>query len=107
MKIIEITGEHIKFDNDKCITYDHEQDCCEYNYADFEQLDDLARAYDFDEQTLQFYFAEGSGFTFGDGGRLFFVPCYSDQNGYYTTDIIIYYDGEAVCCGECKMCADY
>ena len=54
MKIIEITNDYIKFDNGKCITYDHEQDCCEDNYADFDQLDDLAREYDFDEETLQF-----------------------------------------------------
>ena len=103
MKIIEITNDYIKFDNGKCITYGHEQDCCEDNYADFDQLDDLARAYDFDEGTLQFYFSQDAGFTFGDGGRLFFVPCYSDQNGYYSTDIVIYYDGVVVCCGECEM----
>lgn len=103
MKIVEITDGHIKFDNDKAITFDHEQDCCEYNYADFEQIDDLARSYCFDEKSLRFEFVEESGFRFGDRYALFFVPCYSDQNGYYTDHIDIYYDNKVVCCGECAM----
>lgn len=49
MRIKKITEEAIIFDNGNTIAYDHEQDCCEMNYADFDQLDDLARNYDFKE----------------------------------------------------------
>ena len=49
MKIIEITDEHIKFNNDNLITYDHDQDCCEENYADFKQIDDFGKDYAFFE----------------------------------------------------------
>ena len=47
MKILKITESSIEFDNGKEITFDHDQDCCEFNYADFEQLDSLAREVDF------------------------------------------------------------
>ena len=99
MKIVEITNEHIKFNNGNVIHYDHEQDCCEWNYADFEQLDDLGRNTEFDEN-LDFEFVEDCGFRFGNQPyKMFFIPCYSEQNGYYSTDINIYYNNELVCCG--------
>lgn len=96
MKIVEVTADHILFENGSTITYDHIQDCCEVNYADFEQLDDKARAYDYDEQNMKFEAIDDSGFRFGDNRRMFFVPCYSDQNGYYCSDIDIYYNGKQV-----------
>lgn len=93
MKIVEITSEHILFDNKSYISFDHCQDCCEWNYADFEQLDDIARATDFDSD-LKFEIVENSGFRFGNEGKMFFVPCYSEQNGYYSDDVEIYYSGQ-------------
>ena len=90
IKITNVTNEAIEFSDGSRITFDHEQDCCEWNYADFEQLDDLARAYNF-QLPLRFEATEGSGFNFGDSRRMFFVPCYSEQNGYYTDEIDIYY----------------
>lgn len=102
MKIKEITQGYILFDNNQKITYDHEQDCCECNYADFEQLKDtVALDYDFDEN-LTFEIVEGNGFRFGDKKQMFFVPCYSSQNGYYTTDLDIYYNGKHVFNLLCK-----
>lgn len=95
MKIVKVTEDGIFFDNGKNITYDHDQQCCEYNYADFEQLDDLARDYDFDED-LMFGEVEDCGFRFGDKRQMFFVPCYSEQNGYYSSDVDIYYGGKRV-----------
>ena len=103
MKIEKIENGRIIFDNGNTISYDHDQDCCEQNYADFEQLDDLGRAYDFDESTMQFEFVEDAGFRFGDARQMFFVPCYSDQNGYYTTQIDIYYNCEMVCSGSAEF----
>lgn len=94
MKIISVTDEAIEFDNGSRITYDHEQDCCECNYADFNQLDDLGRAHDF-EPELRFETCE-YGFRFGDSRRMFFIPCYSCQNGYYSSDVDIYLNGECV-----------
>lgn len=92
MKIVNITNDAIIFDNGTTITYEHEQDCCEDNFADFLQLDDIARSYNFDTD-LQFEAIDGAGFRFGDRRAMFFVPCYSDQNGYYSSNIEIYVTG--------------
>lgn len=106
MKIVEITEDCIKFDNGNTITYGHIQDCCEWNYADFEQLDDLGKNAEFDEN-LDFEFVEEYGFRFGNQPyKMFFVPCYSIQNGYYSTDIDIYYNNELVCRGSAEW-VDY
>lgn len=93
MKIKNITDKEMRFDNGNVITFDHEQDCCESNYADFKQIDDLAKTIDFDPDLI-FEVAE-YGFRFGDARNgLFFVPCYSYQNGYYTDEVDIYYNEE-------------
>ena len=91
-KIAEVTEEAIIFTDGSRITYDHDNDCCEWNYADFKQLDDVARGYTF-EGDMVFESVECAGFKFGDSRRQFFVPCYSVQNGYYSSDIDIYYNG--------------
>ena len=90
-KISKITDEAIIFSDDSSITFDHNQDCCEYNYAAFDALDDLARNYTFHGE-IRFETVDGSGFKFGDARRMFFVPCYSSQNGYYSSDIQIYFN---------------
>lgn len=95
MRIVEVNEEYIEFSNGKRITYYHDQDCCEHNYADFEQLDDLARNYDFGDE-LCFEPIDGSGFSFGDVRRMFFIPCYSYQNGYYSDSLEVWYDGKRV-----------
>lgn len=105
MKIIEVADEYIKFDNGNSITYDHERDCCETNWADFEQLDDVARAHNFSENII-FEAVEESGFRFGDKKAMFFVPCYSDQNGYYSSSIDIYYNNVRVLAFEAEMRKD-
>lgn len=48
MKIKQVTEVDITFDNGNRIYFDHEQDCCEHNYADFKQIDDLAWEWEFD-----------------------------------------------------------
>ena len=100
MKILNITDEAIIFDNGKMITYDHDQDCCEHNYADFKQLDFIAREYKFIEPII-FEAVQDSGFRFGDSCSMFFVPCYSEQNGYYSSAIDIYYDRKQVLHFDC------
>ena len=34
MRILKITEDSIEFDNGKDISFEHDQDCCENNYAD-------------------------------------------------------------------------
>lgn len=104
MKIKEITEYKIIFDNDYEMYYDHDQDCCEDNYADFEIL----KTYNLSTKTgkmisiFDVEFAESLCDMFVDGveymgfniqstiGEKFFIPCYSDQNGYYTTELVLY-----------------
>lgn len=95
MKIKSIDDYKIVFDNGSTLSYEHDQDCCENNFADFLHLDTEAASYDFPEE-LQFEAVEGQGFRFGDGQRMFFVPCYSDQNGYYSSDISILFNGQEI-----------
>lgn len=108
MKIEKVTDEAIIFDNGNKITFDHEQDCCENNYADFSILDERTVNYDFNfDEDLTFKFVDGAGFMFGSKDALryihwIFIPCYSDQNGYYSTDIDIYYNGNKVLSGLCE-----
>lgn len=95
-KIKETEQEYLAFDDGSYMTSDHESDCCEYNYADFPALDDEALTYDFNLEKLVFEACDG-GFRFGDNpARMFFVPCYSEQNGWYSSDVDIYFNGEHV-----------
>lgn len=115
MKIREITDEAIIFNNGTAITYDHNACCCECNYADFSYLnrDHVNYYFDFDPDNMIFEFIDEIGFRFGSKPigdadnekeyvRWLFVPCYSEQNGYYSTDIDIYYRGEIVASGYCE-----
>ena len=79
MKIIKVTDEAIVFSNGNKITYDHVQECCEYNFADFNSLEDtLAMETEFDENLVfevvkgsdDYY--KGSGFRFGNPNNMFF-----------------------------------
>ena len=94
--ITEITYEKIIFSDGNELTHFHDQFCCEENYADFEQLDDIARNCDFDTTNMKFELVEGSGFRLGNEGRMFFIPCYSEQNGFYSSDVSILWNGEPV-----------
>lgn len=101
MKIVNVDRDGIYFDNGNRITCYHFPDCCEYNYADFEQIDDLARQAEFDENLI-FKSLEGFGFRFGNEDKMFFIPCYSEQNGWYSCDIKIYYNDVEVLNVECR-----
>ena len=95
--ILTVNEESIEFSNGKKLTFDHMEDCYEYNYADFTQIDDLALDMTFYENELVFEAVKECGIRFGNrGGNMVFIPCYSDQNGYYTTSVDIYYDNKLV-----------
>lgn len=100
MRITSITTDAIFF-GDKLISFYHVQDCCEENYADFLMIDDEALNTDFPED-LNFEAVHGAGFRFGFPGRMFFIPCYSEQNGYYSSDLDIYYCGKKVLSLACE-----
>lgn len=94
--IKEITEERLLFSNGKYLEYDHAADWCEWNYADWDSLDSIGRKAKFVEP-LEFEAVEGSGFRFGNKPyNMHFIPCYSEQDGYYSSDIDIYYDGKPV-----------
>lgn len=94
IQINEVTVDSIIFTDGSKLTYGHKQDCCENNYADFKQIDDLALSYSF-KTPLKFELCD-EGFRFGDGQKWVFVPCYSEQNGYYSNQIDIIYNNELV-----------
>ncbi|EDO9449691.1 hypothetical protein GUK91_08670 [Campylobacter coli] len=84
----------IVFDNGNVLYDYHEQDCCEHNYADWEQLEKHALNYNFDEETFKII-PNDYGFRFGDKNRTFFIPCYSEQNGEYSYRITIIYEDKS------------
>ena len=104
MRIRGITNEYIAFDDGSLITFAHDPDCCEHNYANFSYIREEPGIYTFDfDKDLIFESIDGSGFRFGSRNFMVFVPCYSDQNGYYSSDIDIYFRGERVLMVDCKM----
>lgn len=52
MRIEKIDDEGICFDNGSRLGSRYYPECMEENYADFEQIEDLAWAYDFDEDLI-------------------------------------------------------
>lgn len=95
IKVEYIDPDCIVFDNGKAIAYAHQQDCCEYNYADFMSIRDTAKYIDFNK--LQYSFVDGFGFKVSDDQNPLIrycnsivIPCYSEQNSYYTDEIDIY-----------------
>lgn len=102
MKIVNITRGFVEFDNGKYLKYYHEQDCCECNYADFEQIDDIAMEQEFSEE-LKFEKLE-HGFRFGDERYMVYVPCYSIQNGFYSSCVDIYFDDKEIFCISGEIC---
>lgn len=98
MKITGYNDDEIKLSDGSTITYEHEPDCCEVNYADFSVLEVFYKGEEFDRYEIAP--VEG-GFVLklianGDGafGYEFtvlgiYIPCYSDQNGYYASDVDI------------------
>lgn len=102
-KIKEINEKEIVFDDGSIISYEHDSDCCEENFADFSQIDDITRQFDFDTKNMIFEKVPGCGFRFGNKNFRFLVPCYSWQNGYYSADLTILYNGNIVLNVECEI----
>ena len=77
----------ILFDNNTGLIDYHSQDCCEHVYADFSNLDSGILKHKFENIHLE---RTNEGFRFGDT-RKYFVPCYNEQNGYYSDNLKISY----------------
>lgn len=102
MKIEKVSDEGILFDNGSTISFSYSQSCCEVNYADFKQIEEAAMEYEFAEQLI-FEKVDRSGFRFGSVGTpMFFIPCYSEQNGFYSFDIDVEFNGNMVLNVECE-----
>ena len=72
----------------------HEQDCCENVYADWLYLTPhIAQDFKVMAKTkFEVFTVEGAGFVVSlKAGRTkavrWFVPCYNEQNGYYSSDL--------------------
>ena len=93
MKLIKYSEQGLEFDNGTKVVDDHDQDCCELVYADWEQLKDTdVLSHNFPEK-LTIDGVDKSGIKI-DG---YFIPCYNSQNGYYSSDLAIkikYPDGK-------------
>lgn len=104
MKIKYINDERIEFENGLAITFRSCNSISANNYADFKQLDDVAKDTDFDLEHLVFEEVPESGFRFGNiPNKMFFVPCYSEQNGWYSEFVDILFGGKEVLCVESEM----
>lgn len=107
MKIKDITEDEILFADGTQITFYHCRSCCEWNYADFCYLKEENGIFDYDFQLdrLVFEKVDGCGFRFGDHPqRMWFVPCYSKQNGYYSCFLNILLNEDVVLDGlECEL----
>lgn len=89
-KITYTWTDIIKFDNGVEIECYHSQECCEDVYADCKSIDDLVENLEFDTNTLIFE-ALNTGFRFGNNSsNMTFVPCYNEQNGYYSGNITVF-----------------
>ena len=98
MKIVKVNRYGIYFDNGSKITDSFDQCCCEDNYAEFEYLidDKICLNTDFKEP-LVFEKTRNYGFRFGNKpNKMFFVPCYSEQNGCYDNSLRILYNDKIV-----------
>lgn len=96
MEITSYDDEMIQFSDGSSITFDHDQDCCEHNYADFSVLDVFYHGESFTDYhvthdnggfilVLEGVLIKGCGYE-----KRIFIPCYSEQNGYYSDQIDIY-----------------
>lgn len=112
MKIKEIGGSYITFDNGETLDSWHYQECCERVYADFEymqvmgvQPENFVRSDDLDffENVLDSIVPiEGLGFYLvTKQGICILVSCYNEQNGCYSSDLCLTYKDKKLDISNC------
>lgn len=98
IKLTKFDDEMIYFSDGSTISYHHDQDCCECNYADFSALENYKDLLDKEWDDFTVGPIDGTGIMLTLIGHNEFgipitpgilIPCYSEQNGYYSTDLDI------------------
>lgn len=98
LKLTKFDDEMIYFSDGSTISYHHDQDCCEYNYADFSVLENYKDLLDWEWDDFTVRPINGTGIMLNLIGHNEFrisitpgilIPCYSEQNGCYSTDLDI------------------
>lgn len=86
IKLTKAESGRLEFENGAIVVTDyHSQDCCENVYADFTQLADKIG-----QEFVDYHIDPVPGAGFRIGGE--FVPCYNEQNGYYSSNLSIQID---------------
>jgi hypothetical protein len=80
----------IELENGIKIMHYHEQDCCEYVYADWKSLEGCDLSPLLTNDLIEVEIVQGAGFRLNG----LFIPAYNSQNGFYSNslDIIIDYN---------------
>lgn len=97
MKIVKIENNLLRFENIGNLAWEirgeHASDCCEYNYADFKGSLDSAIDLNTDYTSINISKQpEGPVYGFDlilDNVR-YPINCYSEQSGYYSSDLDVY-----------------
>jgi hypothetical protein len=76
-------GNGLTFSDGTTITDYHEQDCCESVYADWGQLNDQLIT---EDDTKELVISGNPLIGIVLNGK-YAVPCYNEQNGYYSSDL--------------------
>ena len=112
MKMVAIGKDGITFDNGKVLEDYHEQDCCEWVYADWENMQVMgereknyvkAADLDFFDNILESIVPiEDLGFYIvTKQGICILVSCYNRQNGYYSDELSLKYGEQYKDISEC------
>lgn len=96
MKVIKLEEGELEFDNGLKLYSEHSQDCCEYNYLDFEQLPVGTELPDMKKgQFVDSIEIKDDGFSVKDiNGIPKWVQARSDQNGYYSDGVDLVVEDE-------------
>jgi len=98
MKLLRNGGNSLTFDNGSILGYEHEQDCCEQVYADFENMQiitDVGKNH-VDAMDLDFFddilksivpIADLGFYIVTKQGICILVSCYNNQSGYYSSNL--------------------
>lgn len=100
MKIVKIEEERIEFDDGTVMESYHEQDCCEWHWAELGILanynlnpktGETINIKDIEfpdniDKSVKLIPGEGFNLVAKDGSK-YFVPCYASNNGYYSTNL--------------------
>jgi len=91
-KVIRITDDYIEFDNGLKLLSEHEQDCCENHYLDFNHLDiNDFEGLKFDLSDDKFFTRiENYGISLNSiNGYPIRIPGYGQNNGWYSSNLTL------------------